>query len=332
MAEETVSNVSGGTQDAGAVIPEQSPTAAAGAEETTSAGTVSPESQPAAVEGVKADAAETTIKEEGGETTTEETATSGTEGYKLTLEERVAQLAERKAEEKIAELDRKRQELEAASKPQFAEIDYNAVNRDMNKSYAREQEILNEISLDPEQVDPALTQELRRIRIWRQQVENAIERNEKAKADFLAKQQEQQRYDAFWKVQNSKIQDTMKVLQDQEKVPDDVVAAGRSKWQQMCKDNPMLDRRFNEGIHANRVTEMVQWAWELVKQEMGKKEQELINQKEAAKESLPPGKTATGDMPVNLELQRLKERAQQTGNTEDLAAYSAAKRSAASQA
>lgn len=326
MAEEIAENVSGGTQDAGAVIPEQSSTAATGAEETTSAGTVSSESQPAAVEGATEDTGKAT--EEGGETTTQETATGGTEGYKLTLEERVAQLAERKAEEKIAELERKRQELEAAAKPPYAELDYAAINRDFNKSYAREQEILNEISLDPEQVDPALTQELRQIRIWRQQVENEIASNEKAKADFIAKQQEKQRHDTFWKAQDVKIQDTMKVLQGQEKVPDDVVSAGRSKWQQMCKDDPLLQRRFDEGIYANRVTETVQWAWELVKAEMGKKEQELIKQKEAAKENLPPGKTATGDMPVNLELQKLKERAQQTGNTEDLAAYSAAKRAA----
>lgn len=58
---------------------------------------------------------------------------------------------------------------------------------------------------------------------------------------------------------------------------------------------------------------------------MGKKEQELIDKKEAAKATLLPGKTSTGIVvDPNEKLNELREKAK-SGNAEDLAAFMAEK-------
>lgn len=221
---------------------------------------------------------------EGG---TEETENKDKGAHQKSFEERLKEVeekAEKKAQEYIERIERERQQREAALKPSYAELDYQAINRDMNKSYAREQEILNEISLDPEQVDPALTQELRQIRIWRQQVESAIEQNERKKAEFLQKQQEKQQADAFWKARNSEIQETIKIMQEHEKVSDDVVDAIRGKWGDLVKADPLLQRQFDDGIRAGRITETVKWASDMARKALTEAAQKTIDKKESGKE------------------------------------------------
>ena len=239
-----------------------------------------------------AETQETPAAESGEETesTESETEETGTEENKdrgehqKTLEERVLELAEKKAAEKIAEIEKLRAEKEAAERPTFREIDYTAVNRDMNKSYAREQEILNEIAIDPDEVDPALTAELRAIRIWRQQVETELEANEKAKAEFLKKQQDQRQQSEFWQQQNTRIQDTIKIIQEKEGASDEVVTAIRNKWSEMAKSDPLLQRQFDEGILAGKITETVIWARKLAQAALSESATKTLTKKESGKE------------------------------------------------
>ena len=235
-------------------------------------------------------AAESGEETESTESETEETGTEEKEenpdkgAHQKTLEERVLELAEKKAAEKVAEIERLRAEKEAAERPTFREIDYTAVNRDMNKSYAREQEILNEIAIDPDEVDPALTAELRAIRIWRQQVETELEANEKAKAEFLKKQQEQRQQSEYWQQQNARIQDTIKIIQEKEGASDEMVAAIRNKWSDMAKADPLLQRQFDEGILAGRHTETVIWARKLAQAALSESATKTLAKKESGKE------------------------------------------------
>lgn len=232
-------------------------------------------------------AAESGSETESTESGTEETGTEENKDrgeHQKTLEERVLELAEKKAAEKVAEIEKLRAEKEAAERPTFREIDYTAVNRDMNKSYAREQEILNEIAIDPDEVDPALTAELRAIRIWRQQVETELEANEKAKAEFLKKQQDQRQQSEFWQQQNTRIQDTIKIIQEKEGASDEVVTAIRNKWSEMAKSDPLLQRQFDEGILAGKITETVIWARKLAQAALSESATKTLAKKESGKE------------------------------------------------
>lgn len=235
-------------------------------------------------------AAESGEETESTESETEDTGTEEKEenpdkgAHQKTLEERVLELAEKKAAEKVAEIERLRAEKEAAERPTFREIDYTAVNRDMNKSYAREQEILNEIAIDPDEVDPALTNELRAIRIWRQQVETELAANEKAKDEFLKKQQEQRQQSEFWQQQHTRIQETIKIIQEKEKASDEVVTAIRNKWSEMAKADPLLQRQFDEGILAGRHTETVIWARKLAQAALSESATKTLAKKESGKE------------------------------------------------
>lgn len=236
---------------------------------------------PAAESGEETESTESETEETGTEEK-EENPDKGT--HQKTLEERVLELAEKKAAEKVAEIERLRADKEAAERPTFREIDYTAVNRDMNKSYAREQEILNEIAIDPDEVDPALTNELRAIRIWRQQVETELEANEKAKAEFLKKQQEQRQQSEYWQQQNARIQETIKIIQEKEGASDEVVTAIRNKWSEMAKADPLLQRQFDEGILAGKITETVIWARKLAQAALSEAATKTIEKKESGKE------------------------------------------------
>ena len=232
-------------------------------------------------------AAESGEETESTESETEDTGTEKNKDrgeHQKTLEERVLELAEKKAAEKVAEIEKLRAEKEAAERPPFRELDHAAINREMNKSYAREQEILNEIAIDPDEVDPALTNELRAIRIWRQQVETELEANEKAKAEFLKKQQEQRQQSEYWQQQNARIQDTIKIIQEKEGASDEMVAAIRNKWSDMAKADPLLQRQFDEGILAGRHTETVIWARKLAQAALSEAATKTIEKKESGKE------------------------------------------------
>ena len=239
--------------------------------------------------------------EETGETEESGTVEDGTEeenkdrgSHQKTLEERAAEIAEKKAQEYIERVEKERQEKEAVVKPPFIELSREAIksiNRDMNKSYAREQDILNEIAIDPEEVDPTLTAELRAIRIWRQQVETELEANEKAKAEFLKKQQEQRQQSEYWQQQNARIQDTIKIIQEKEGASDEVVTAIRNKWSEMAKADPLLQRQFDEGILAGRHTETVIWARKLAQTALSEAATKTIQQKESGKDKQISGES-----------------------------------------
>lgn len=247
--------------------------------------------------------------EETGETEESGTVEDGTEeenkdrgSHQKTLEERAAEIAEKKAQEYIERVEKERQEKEAVVKPSFIELDHAAINRDLNKSYAREQEILNEIALDPDEADQSLTNELRAIRIWRQQVESAISENERKKSEFLQKQQERQQADAFWQARNDEIQETIKIMKETEKVSDEVEQAIKGKWSEMVKADPLLQREFDDGIRAGNITKTVKWASDMARKALKESAQKTIEQKETGKAKQVGG----GSEPESVNFENVK--------------------------
>ena len=276
---------------------------------------------------------------EGAGTPTGQEAQGATEGEKnisKPFEVRVNEVVEAKTrdlETKLQEMESRlaeREQAQALERPNFVEVDYDRLNGYLKKMVARETAIREDIALDPDNASSDLLNELFQIQGEREQIIREIRENERNRADYVKRQQTTAQNQAYHQQMQSRINDALTLLKDQERIPDDAFQAGRQFFINACKSNPFLQRQFDEKVMIGGAASAVLFAWEHVKNNMGKKQEALIQQKEEAKQMLPPGKTSTGEVIGNPELDALRKRAETSGNAEDLAAYSAAKRRLAS--
>lgn len=284
--------------NAEADTPKLASTEGQGTQEDTSAEAVTPESQSTEVEGAKEGTE--TEKEE----TTEEAAAADTEEnkHKKTLEERAAEIAERKVKEALERIEREREEKAKQDVPVPSELDYGKLRRDIAKSHAREKELQEEIAVDPDNVSDEVINELLQIQRWRNAVLKEAEEYEASRQEALKKKEAEQQYTQYWKVQNERIDETLKVMQQTSNTPDEVIVKGREVWRQMVTADPLLQRQFDEGIMSGRLTETVQWAWKLAKERLEKDSAAALQKRNEGKEKQVAGDSGgeTANLPANI--------------------------------
>lgn len=258
---------------------------------------------------------------------------TGTEGEKGSiskpLTERIPELLDQNKQmaAKLALLESKlseREQVQAQETPDFIEIDHNRLNSYLAKQVARMRVIEDEISIDPDNADPNLLAELVALQEDRAEIIKGVRENEAKKASFLKRQQEKEQQTAFHQEVQTRINDAVTLIAEHERIPADIVQAGRDFFKVSCMENPILQRQFDEQVMMKGPAAAAMFAFEYIRENMGKKQEQALQQREQAKETLPPGKTTIGEVIGNPQLDALRAKA---GNsTEDLAAYMAAKK------
>jgi hypothetical protein len=268
---------------------------------------------------------------QGGEnaevTEADATATGGIR--QTTFEQRVNELVEKKT----AELEQRltaRETAAVAEKPDFINLDFTAVNRHLAGLVARERELQDEIAVDPANADPALLDELFNLQTERETIRKEVRENEQKKADFLEKSKAQQQNEQQREQMNARIAEAAEMIRSDANIPPDVWKKGQDFFEAERAAKPLLDAQYREKVMLQGPIAGLLWAKEYCEKNMGKTQQDLINQKEAAKATLPPGKTATGVVVGSPTLDALKAAATASPTADNLAAYSKAKREAAS--
>lgn len=247
-----------------------------------------------------------------------------------TFEQRVNEVAAKKFAELTAEFNAK-QTAAVAEKPDFIDLDFAAVNRHLAGLVARERALQDEIALDPNNVDPAKLEELFSIQADRDATRSQVRENEQKKGEFLNRTQAQQRDAQVVQQIEKRLEDASELVRSDSKVPPEVWKKSREFFDAERAAKPLLDAQYREKVMIQGPIAGVLFAKEYCEKNMGKPQQDLINQKEAAKDTLPPGKTATGMVIGNPTLDALKAKATASPTVENMAALSQAKRAASAQ-
>ncbi len=300
--------------DAGAVSPESQPAAAesvtATPEPTQDAGAVSPESQPAAAESGD-------VKGEDQTTGQEDGAPASGGQVKKTLEERVQELTSQRIAEVEARLAAKLQPETKTQLDFIPDLDFGKVN-----DYIRDVlENIEQAQLDGDFVKALdLQEELRQTR-------SAIKQNEERKAAHIEQQGLRQQSEQQIKALNEQIASASMLVAKEHNIPPEVWKKGEEFFLAERNSKPLIDAQYREKVMLQGPVAALLWAKDYVEQNMGKKEQDLINSKEAAKATLPQGKTSTGLMADEKANKLAAARAAAaSGSPSDLAAYSQALR------
>jgi hypothetical protein len=243
------------------------------------AGAEPEESQTAEDGGDKGEQEEKEVTEEAVE---EEKSDKGE--HQLTLEERVAQVVEKRMadlEAKFAE-QQKQQEAEA---PKHAPAEIVSQLQDMiNGAILREQEILSDFQIED---DPGaknkLAQELRQIRKWLPGAEEAIEQNEAMRTEWETKQAAQNQRQQQVQQVNTRIFSAVEMICEAEKIPADVKAEGEKFFKAARDKDPVLAAEYEDIIWGQGPVKAAKFAIDYVKQNMGKGAQADKVAKEKAK-------------------------------------------------
>jgi len=287
--------------DAGADSPESQPAVVEGATTTPepeqSADAVSPESQPAVVEG--------------------EEATVTDEPVKKTLEERVEELASKKIAEAEARINARLQTETKAPLDFIPDLDFGKVNEYIRATL----DSIEQAQLDGDFVKALdLQEELRQTR-------ETIKANESRKASHMEREGQRQQSQQQIAAINEQISSASSLVAKEYNIPAEVWKKGEDFFLAERQSKPLIDAQYREKVMLQGPVAAMLWAKDYVDQNMGKKEQDLINSKEAAKATLPQGKTSTGVM-TDDKANKLAaaKTAAMSGNPSDLAEYSKALR------
>ena len=300
--------------DAGAVSPEPQSAAVEGATATPapeqSADAVSPEPQSAAVGGADAEGTD--------QSTGQEDAGQPVGGQvKKSFEERVTEVAARRISEAEARITAK---LQTETKPPLdfiPDLDFGKVNEYIKGTL----DAIEQAQLEGDFVKALdLQEELRQTR-------ETIKANEGRKVSYMEREQIKQQSEQQIKALNEQISDASSLVAKEFKIPEKVWKKGEDFFKAERNTKPLIDAQYREKVMLQGPVAAMMWAKEYVEQNMGKKEQDLINSKEAAKATLPQGKTSTGVM-TDEKANKLAaaKQAAMSGNPSDLALYSQALR------
>lgn len=261
---------------------------------------------------------------QANETETSESAEGATEGtetgrqpHQKTLEERVQELAEKRIAEVETKLTAKLEavtQAKAEEKPNFYEIDFDAVN----EHFRATMEQIEELKLEGKyfhaaKLDDGLADMVAQLR-----------QNEAKKAQYIQKMNERSHNEQQSAQINQHIAEASVLVAKEHNIPPEVWKAAEDFFIAERRAKPLLDAQYREKVMLQGPVAALLWAKEYVEKNMGKKEQALIDKKETAKTTVAPGKTSTGQVVGNANLAELREKAK-SGNADDLARYMAEK-------
>lgn len=304
-----------GTQDAGTVPVTESAEIQGNQEINTTSG-AAPETQSAETEGSQ------TTTQEGTEGAAGEESASNKGIRQTTLEERVQELAEKRITEVETRLNAKLEEVtraKAEEKPNFYTIDLDKVNDHIRNTMDQ----IEDLKLEGKFLEAMELQDgLGELR-------QELRSNEQRKAEWTQRTQANEQTEQANAQTNQAIARASELVAKEHNIAPEVWKKAEDFFTKERAEKPLIDAQYREKVFTQGPIAALLWAKEYVEKNMGKKEQAAIDQKEAAKTTLPPGKTSTGEVSGDANLAALKTRAQATGNAEDLSAYMAEKNKAA---
>lgn len=230
---------------------------------------------------------------ESAETTSQEGAEGATEGSKdrgahqKTLEERAAEIADRKIQERIAQFEQERQ----AAQPDYIPLDYDVYDAHIANLVAQERQFADEITLlehnDPSRVQ--MVRELRKIQATRQAMENEFVENEKKRALWEVKQGERARYEATVVQINAGLAQASPVVRDALSISPEAWEAGEKWFVTQRQSNPLLDAEYRERCFTEGPIRALKWAATYVKENMGKAAEQSKQKREEGKDKTLSG-------------------------------------------
>lgn len=260
-------------------------------------------------------------KQEGAEGATEGSTDKGG-ARQTTLEERVQELAERRITEESqklrAEFQQQTQARAAEAVNFIPDIDFDKVNDHIRGALDQ----IEELKLEGRMLEAMDLQE--GLAALRQD----LKANEQRKAEYLQRAQARIQTEQQIQAHQKALDDAAGFYFPKKGYTPEVIEEGRRFFVNSLQQDPLLNARYNEIGYIQGPLAAMEFVEKFLVENMGKKQQELIQQKEAAKISLPPGKTSTGEVSGNANLDALREKAK-SGNASDLADYMAEKRKAA---
>lgn len=262
---------------------------------------------------------------EGGEGTEGQEGNQATEGmqpHQVPLEQRVQQLVEKR----LAEMEAKLQQQQVQQPPPFApEQQVMELQSLISNAIMRESELVQNIQYEENpHTKNELIGELRKLRKWLPSAEEALEKDIHARQTWQQKQQADQQNQQRVEHLNAQMMQTADFYRKEMNIPEPVWNAARDFFASERKNNPLLDQRFQQIWMRSGEIAALDFAREHCDKHMGKKQQQVIQQKEELKNLTPQGKTSTGALNT-VDLDALRSKAQRSGLAEDLAAYSTAK-------
>lgn len=309
-------DVENGVQDAGAAPVTESAETQGNQGETISGA----DTQNTATAEGQTDQATETTNQEPIEVTEGTPATKG--AHQKTLEERVQELAEKRITEVETRLTAKFEEVTRAKteeKPNFYEIDLVKVNDHIRSIMDQ----IEDMNLQGKYLEAMELQDgLNELR-------QSLRSNEQRKAEWAQRTQAQQQSERAIAQTNEAIVRASELVAKEHNISPEVWKAAEEYFIKERAEKPLLDAQYREKVFTQGPIATLLWAKEYVEKNMGKKEQEVIDKKEAAKTTLPPGKTSSGEISPNANLTALRSKAEASGNAEDLAAWMAEKSKAA---
>lgn len=259
--------------------------------------------------------------ESGATPTSQESAEAhgGKQPHQKTLDERVAELVSKKEVEIEQRLMSK---LEESTKKETLDFIPDLDMAKVNKFIVDKQAEIDKALLDGEGWKAMeLQDELNDVR-------SKVRDNEAKKADHIRRQEQAHVTEQQSAVLDKSIQDASKLVASEYKIPEQVWQEAETWFMAERRAKPIVDAQYRERVLIQGPVNALLWAKEYIEQNMGKKQEEEIKTIEAAKETLPAGKTSGGvaTEAATTKLNELKARAA-SGNPSDLAAYSEYKRS-----
>lgn len=244
---------------------------------------------------------------------------TGLQPHQTTLEERVQQLVEKR----LAAMESK---LAKEEPPPYAPPE--AIERlqgMITGAVLRENQILSELNLEEDPHEQAkLATELRQIRKWLPQAEDALEKDFALRQEWEKKQYQTAEQQAFIDRQNARMNEAQELYRREMNIPENIWTAARDFFQNERQAHPLLNQQYLQRWERGGEIAALEFAKEYCEKNMGKRQEQAIQQREDAKNLIAGGKTSTGEVVGNPELEALREKAS-SGHPEDMANYSAAK-------
>lgn len=210
--------------------------------------------------------------------------------HQKTLEERAAEIAEKK----FQELEARLQERMKAQTPDFDPPEVEAmVQSNIVAATVRMRAIESEMEISSGDIDPALTQEYWQIKRWIAAAENALNENQKKRGEWEKKQKESSQQSAIIARVNAEIVEASPLVAQGLNISPEAWATGEKWFIEQRRANPLLDAEYRERCIRDGAFRGLKWAAEYVQREMGKKAEAAKQQKESGKDKAIGGDAET---------------------------------------
>lgn len=272
----------------------------------------------------------TEVEGSGIEVTSQEPTTeaegTGSKPVRVDLETRVQQLVEKRISEMETKFQQQQEQQQAARPTHATDEQINQLQGMITDAIFRENEILGEIGYESDpQKKNTLATELRQIRKWLPVAEDAIEKDTAERTKWQQAQQANAAQQQQVNTMNARMNAAQEMFRQEMRIPAEIWESAQQFFKAERNASPLVNQKFLNIWERSGEIAALEFARDYCEKNMGRRQEQATQQKEEAKNILPAGKTSTGAIVGNPELDALRLKATRSGLTEDIANYSAAK-------